>query len=424
MANPWDVAHPAQSDIDGGNPWDVAHPKDETVATPARSTPLSMRQKANEYLPSWGQIPNAEELKRQAGLTARMGLEGFVSPVLGAADIVGSAANTLLPKTMQIPSSQGQFSQGLTELGLPQAQAPNEKTASNIGTFASGVMAPTGFPEKASKVISPIIRKQSEELMQSALKPTLKTLKNGDAAIAINTMLDKGISLSKSGISKMHDQIDKLNDQIETAISNSVGKVSLSDIMKPVQEKLNEFKRQVNPDADVAAVKQAWDEFKANPLINGKGDVPVQLAQELKQGTYRQLSKKYGQIASASDEAQKAIARGLKEGVAKNAPEVVKFNKEESDLIKTLNVAERRVLMDANKNPMGLAPIASNPKASALFMLDRSAAFKTLIARIMNASKNVAPNVAARGVQGALASAIKPEQQQEQPRNALMSQGF
>jgi hypothetical protein len=36
-------------------------------------------------------------------------------------------------------------------------------------------------------------------------------------------------------------------------------------------------------------------------------------AQAIKQGTYRQLAKKYGQLSNADVEEQKALARSLKE---------------------------------------------------------------------------------------------------------------
>lgn len=234
---------------------------------------------------------------------------------------------------------------------------------------------------------SGLMRSKAEGLMQSALKPTLKALKSGDAAIAINTMLDKGISLSKGGIAKMRAEIDALNDKISEAVATSTGKVKVADVYPMLKEKLDAFKKQVNPNADVKAIQDAWEEFRNHPLIAGAEEIPVPLAQELKQGTNKILSKKYGEQGSAAVEAQKAITRGLKEGVAANAPEVVEFNREESRLLRTLPQVERRVLMDANKNPMGLSLLAKNPASWAAFMLDKSATFKSMMARVLNASR-------------------------------------
>jgi lipid II:glycine glycyltransferase (peptidoglycan interpeptide bridge formation enzyme) len=96
------------------------------------------------------------------------------------------------------------------------------------------------------------------------------------------------------------------------------------------------------------------------------------------------LDKKYGQLGSADIEAQKGLARGLKNEIGKAVPEVLDLNAQESALFKTLDVAERRAFMDANKNPVGLSALTTSPAKFALFMADRSAGFKALMARAMN----------------------------------------
>ena len=131
--------------------------------------------------------------------------------------------------------------------------------------------------------------------------------------------------------------------------------------------------------AEELAAQRALDKWQAT-----SGNIPVQLAQKLKQGTYKTLKGKYGEVGSASTEAQKGLARGLKENIAEVVPGIGALNAEESRLFKTLGVAERRSLMDMNKNPLGLAALAGNPTGFAAFMADRSAAFKALVARMMN----------------------------------------
>lgn len=141
-----------------------------------------------------------------------------------------------------------------------------------------------------------------------------------------------------------------------------------------------------------------------------KNTLPVQQAQQLKQGTYKVLSNKYGEFGSAETEAQKGLARGLKEEIAAAVPGVGALNAEESKLLTTLNVSERRALLDANKNPMGLASLAHNPLSWAAFMADRSSAFKALAARIVNRSVPTA---------NALGGAIKGVNTVDNARNAL-----
>jgi len=138
------------------------------------------------------------------------------------------------------------------------------------------------------------------------------------------------------------------------------------------------------------AEQMAAQKQLAEHVASGGSGIPVQLAQELKKGTYQVLKGKYGEVGSAATEAQKALARGLKEGIADAVPQVAGLNARESALLKTLGVAERRALMDANKNPFGLSLLAGNPGAWAAFIADRSAAFKGLAARMANNASKAA----------------------------------
>ena len=230
-----------------------------------------------------------------------------------------------------------------------------------------------------------ILRKASESLMQSALKPTLSQLKSGQAKTAINTLLEYGINPTMGGVEKIRSKIGDINDEIATALEQSKGSVSKQNVLARTADVYNKFAQQVAPTSDLSAIESVTQDFLRNNRGLGPQDViPVQLAQKLKQGTYKVLSGKYGEAGSAATEAQKALARGLKEEIATEVPGIAQLNAQESKLIDTLNVTERRALMDLNKNPAGLSILASNPKAFAAFMADKSALFKSLAARALN----------------------------------------
>jgi hypothetical protein len=131
--------------------------------------------------------------------------------------------------------------------------------------------------------------------------------------------------------------------------------------------------------AEEAAAEKALSELVAKgPTMS------VQDAQRLKQGTYKVLEKKYGQLGSAETEAQKALARGLKEQIAQAVPEVAPLNAKQSELIKALKVTGRRAMMDDNRNPVGIAGLSTNPSQLAAMLADRSALLKSLAARGAN----------------------------------------
>ena len=226
----------------------------------------------------------------------------------------------------------------------------------------------------------------SRRLMQSALKPTIAMRKSGEADIAIDMLLKYGINPTRGGVEKLRDKIGSFNDEIAEMISSSTASVSKDKVLmalKPVRDK---FKMQVSPGSDLKAIQATKDDFVAHPSLIASDMIPVQTAQAMKQGTYKILAKKYGQVGSAETEAQKGLARGLKDEIAEAVPGVGALNAEESKLIATLNVSERRALAAMNNNPMGLAALATDPKSWGMFMLDKSDLFKSLMSRSLNAT--------------------------------------
>jgi hypothetical protein len=227
-----------------------------------------------------------------------------------------------------------------------------------------------------------LLRKPAEKLMQSAVKPSISDLKSGDAGKAISTMLDEGIYPTQGGMAKASTLADDLEKQVQSAIAQSNARVGVAAAGSRLRDPYNRALNQVNPQGDLAAIRSVWDEFRTSPQIAGKTDIPVQLAQELKKGTYRALGNKaYGEVGAASVEAQKALARGLREEISKAVPQIADPLKREAALMNVKDVAGNRALMEANKNPLGLAALRmDNPLSAATFMADRWAALKAFLA--------------------------------------------
>jgi len=234
----------------------------------------------------------------------------------------------------------------------------------------------------------PLMRKGAESLMRTSLKPAAIADKTGKAGPAVQTMLDEGITVSEGGVNKLTGKIDTLNDAITDAIANSRARVSRQAVERPVYDVEQRFGRQATPQSDLAAIEKVLEDFRTHPLLPRR-DIPVQVAQEMKQGTYRALKDKYGEVGSASTEAQKALARGLKEEVAAAVPEVAPLNAKESALLNAKNLLEHRVAIERNANPTGLGPLAASGLRTLAFMADRSGILKSLAARAMNPGKGM-----------------------------------
>jgi hypothetical protein len=171
----------------------------------------------------------------------------------------------------------------------------------------------------------------------------------------------------------------------------------------------------------VAAIRASQDQFlqeQGAPQANGMGPqapappMSAADAQAMKQGTYRVLQGKYGEQGSASVEAQKALARGLKEEIATQFPEISKLNSTESQLLDLQPVLERAVNRISNQQAIGIGmPIAGtavkaatgSTSAGAVAMMMKSVldnpAVKSRLAIAVSKGSNIPPAQALARVQ-------------------------
>lgn len=273
----------------------------------------------------------------------------------------------------------------VTDLATGMGASP--ETAAKVGWGAN--VLTEGIPallqgRLAQESIAPALESAGRNLMQRALKPPLAAQESGDAARAVETMLKEGYNPTLGAVKDMGQRIGTLGDQIKAALANSPETVSKAAVGQRLLETYNKFKSQVNPTADLAALRAAWDEFKNHPDLIGKTDIPIQLAQKMKQGTYAQLGERvYGELGSASTEAQKQLARGLKETIGEKVPSLLPWLEEQGSLVNAKALALRRALMSGNNNVMGLAPLAESKEAAIGFLADKSDIVKSLLARLL-----------------------------------------
>ena len=405
----------------------------------------------------------AKPVSDVAGLAA-VGKE-MVSPTPGGGDPEGFKRYVQESLTYRPRTGLGQINtqydplalagQGVNWLGQQanEAIAPPSagpmRSALGAGVGEAMQQAPAFAGLKSGPLAAPaagMLKSGAQRVMQSALKPTEVAQRTGKAATAIDTMLDQGLNVSPGGVSKIHARVSQLNDQVKEAIKNSTAVINKEQVAKRVLKPLNDFMQQVDPLTDVAAIQRVWDHFMEHPELpkeipahtvaskvldasgqpirtevpkSGSNDFPVQKAQELKTGTYRALGdKSYGELKGAEIEAQKALARGLKEEISNAVPEVRPLNAEESRLLDALSVSERRVMMEANKNPIGLGFLSASPVKLAMWMADRSGLFKSLVARMLNTGSKAVPQMARTGPAlgiGTSAAAMAPQAAPEFP---------
>jgi hypothetical protein len=318
-------------------------PDGREILAPDDATPEELDAIANEAAGAASQEPAAPL--------------GAVERAASKAASIGPAPSkaTQLDQMMQEPFFQGAASGGVMSVG-PQAV------------------------EGTRKLITGLARR----IYQGALKPTKAVVSRtpgGEKALA-DTGLREGITVSKGGLHKANELVSDLDAQVSQAISGSRATVPRQAVLRRLADPVAQFRDQVAPLSDLRRIANVGREFKA---VTPR-DIPVQQAQRMKQGTYRAQAKKYGQQGGAEVEAEKALARGLKEELSTAVPEVAPLNARSSQLIqlrKALDDAGRRA---GNRDAIGLTDVIAAGTQPGLLAatLAMRAAPQSLVARGLN----------------------------------------
>lgn len=203
-----------------------------------------------------------------------------------------------------------------------------------------------------------------EKMYESALKPST-TISSPKRAAMVQTGIQNEIPVSSTGLEKLGNLVDDLNSKIKSTIDQgnqqgaTVNKFSVASRLSDTAKK---FSIQVNPTTDLNSISESGNEF----LNTQPTKIPAGDAQALKQGTYQQLkSAAYGSMKNATIEAQKALARGIKEELVNQFPELKDLNSQESQLLNLDPVLEHAVNRISNHQIIGIGtPIAAGAAKS------------------------------------------------------------
>ncbi len=188
-----------------------------------------------------------------------------------------------------------------------------------------------------------------QKMYQSALKPST-TLPTNEVRNIVSTGLENKIPVSAAGAQKLNGLIGDLGDAVKQQIqsgSKAGATIDPAAVASRADALKGRFANQVNPDADLAAIRGSQEQF----LKNHPNPIPAVDAQTMKQGTYAQLKdKSYGELSSATVEAQKALARGIKEELEKQFPEIGAMNAQQGKFFGLDDALDRAVKRIDNRN--------------------------------------------------------------------------
>jgi hypothetical protein len=290
-----------------------------------------------------------------------------VETVKGAGNILAGVIKTgatgqLSPELHPLVQFYADRYGGLDNLKNTVANDPTGFLA-DISTFLTGAGGATksGVLKTAAKVADPIAapgnlfrqaaraipEKIPVRIYESAIKPST-TLSDAERSRIALTGLREGIAPTRGGLNKIRSTVDELNNQISGQIASGAQAgetVNAYDVAKRLQSPADFYGNTVNPNKPIADIKAAGDEFIA---AHGP-EIPIDKAQKIKQNTYVANRKRYGELSSASNEAQKNLARGIKEEIVAKHPELSALNAREGSLLELDDAIQSAVNRIYNK---------------------------------------------------------------------------
>ena len=291
-----------------------------------------------------------------------------------------------------------------------------------------------GGGQVAGLVAKPLLQAAGRHVMQSALKPAqrlaAKAVAKGQAVPVVETLLKEGVNVTPGGVNKLNRIINASNEEIANAVTGTFGQVNPFKVTKPLGDLAKRAATQVNPASDLDTISRVGQEFLES---RGGQALTVPEAQALKQGTYRSLGNKaYGELKGMEIEAQKALARGLKDEIADEVGgslagikgklglpggiDITAANAREGAALTALDAVSKRVATSGNRDVTGLAGLAiSHPITFLTVLMDRSPVVKSMLARGLYQSAERASGVSAQTIRAAVAAIATSDDEEGTP---------
>lgn len=294
----------------------------------------------------------------------------------------------------------GHGAAGVLPLIGPAAATAGEQIAAGdvAGGLGTGAGLATGAAlagpavRAARPAISGPAQATGRRLYQSALKPTKATVKDVRPSAGLTaqetllqTGLNEGVPITSRGLKKVDSLIDSLDAEVKARVAKiqaSGEKVDPALVEQAIDDVVRDFATQVNAQPDLSAIASVRQNFRTNPnvaqpvapatqanfaagRIQGSpaqtqpGPIDPVVAQQMKTNTYQGLRGKYGQERGATIEAEKAGARGLREGIEQagaraGVTDIAAVNAREGALISLQHALTDALRRRGNYDALGL----------------------------------------------------------------------
>jgi hypothetical protein len=376
--------------------WDA---RSRVKATSANETPAAPEGSAvGRFLGGAAEMLNP--------VTAVRGLAHAVANPIDTAGAIYNAHADQFGKAKEA-FGQGRYSEaaghgmaGVVPIIGPAAANVGEQIGA--GDVAGGLGAATGLLTGAAvagpvargvgNVARPVAQATGRRLYQSVLKPTKANLNDVRPAVGmtpqetlLQTGLNEGIPVTARGAKKVETLIDSLDAEVRARvakISASGEKVDPALVEQAIDDVVRDFTNQVNAQPDLSAIGIVRENFRNNPNVaqpvapaqpanfaagqvsgtpakTRPGPIDPVVAQQMKSNTYKGLRGKYDKERGATIEAEKAGARGLREGIEQagaraGVDDLAAVNAREGSLISLEHALSDALRRRGNYNVLGL----------------------------------------------------------------------
>lgn len=269
--------------------------------------------------------------------------------------------------------------------------------ASNLGASpeAAGVIGaavktaiPMPLDIATGKVLAtaaaPAMKAGARWLMQQAVSPERKVRLSGEAGRAIETMLQKRINPTMGGVEASQGKVGALEGELQSTLENSPALANRGNMLGRIKGVRDSVKDRPNVVKNNAEIDDAIDTFVQHPNFAQGGNIPVRVANDMKQAFYKDVGEAAyvpGAQLSPTMQTNKALAGGMADEIARVEPAAIPTLKEQSDLLNVIKVLKPTASRQGNKMILGLGALSPTMERTAIWMLDRYPWFKGMIAQ-------------------------------------------
>ncbi len=269
-------------------------------------------------------IPGGAE--EEAANAAGKALENAPKIVKGASELGAKAATSAATMAGQTAIQEG--------------STKDVKSTATIGGLASLILGGAGK----------ILDKAPETLWSSILKRT-PAVAAKDPELAAQAAKTGLVGATRQSLSdKAGAAIQQIEVALDDAVKGAKGKISTDTIAGYAKGIRDMYKRIPGEEASVTAINNVLEDITKKPSIS------VQDAQQLKKDIYQHISSSYGRGTlqiSATTDAQKAVARGLKTEIQKIIPGIKDLNAQHAIYSNIQDAIDKTIARQEGKGIMG-----------------------------------------------------------------------